>query len=710
MSVLYEGLTLQLGSPVQNSRQKPCRATPLSRRDVAAKEGAMTSKSLTYAPYIDGLRAVAVLSVMAYHLNGAFLPGGFTGVDVFFVISGFVVAAAAADAGTLSVRGFLAWFYGRRLFRIAPALIVCLLVTTLAFTMLIPSALMSDAIQKAGTAAFFGLSNFALVKSNNDYFAPLASLNPFTHTWSLAVEEQFYLVAPAIFILWARGRRGLAVAVTVAALVASMLCAWWLGRGQPVLAFYMIYSRFWELAAGVLLFQMLALTGHPFGGARPASWVATGGATLAAAALAVGLATATPNSTPFPGGILPVLGTLGLLGFLQGRPSGGPLLAALTLPPVRYVGKISYSLYLWHWPVYVLFRWTAGLEDWPCYAAALAVTFALAACSYHFVEGPPRRRLARWPYARHMAVWAGLLALLAGYGIATGIFALRPVISVSTVQRHYSDWWPYGSSTDPAFPGCKITATHTPLAVEAFSTFTRTGCDDKVTFPHQVFVIGDSHAAGYLELLKKLTMQTGAVAQLYYVPRCPFIGLETPTSGNCAAFNRAAAADVIARVRPHDVVFLPSLRLSFGDYTQAPGMAAQNLAAGEAEALPILQKLSTAGADVVFEAPTPFFASPAYRCADWIDHANPLCHGSTVKRKDLEAERAGILAAYAKFQALVPNVYVWDPASVLCGADECSEFANGRPLFYDDNHLSGYGNIFLLPSFKAFIFALENGH
>jgi hypothetical protein len=382
----------------------------------------------------------------------------------------------------------------------------------------------------------------------------------------------------------------------------------------------------------------------------------------------------------------------------------------LVLPPVRYVGRISYSLYLWHWPVYVLFRWTAGLESWPCYVAALVMTFGLAAGSYQFVETPPRRRLARWPYARHTAVWAGLLALLAGYGIATGIFALRPWISVSTVQRHYADWWPYGAATDPDFPGCKITATHTPLTVAAFSTFTRTGCDDPVTFPHQVFVIGDSHAAGYLELLKKLVMQTGATAQLYYVPRCPFIGLETPTSGACAAFNQAAAADVIARVRPDDVVFLPSLRLSFGDYTEAPGMAGRNLAAGEVLALPILQKLSAAGAKIVFEAPTPFFASPAYRCADWIDQKNPLCHGSTVKRRDLEAERAGILAAYAMFQARVPNVHVWDPASVLCGAEECSEFAGGRPLFYDDNHLSGYGNIFLLPSFKAFIFALENGH
>jgi peptidoglycan/LPS O-acetylase OafA/YrhL len=284
-----------------------------------------------YARYIDGLRAVAVVSVIAYHLNAALLPGGFIGVDIFFVISGFVVSASVGQLEGISMRQFLLFFYARRLFRIAPALIVCLVATAFAFALLVPVAWLSGTNQKTGLLAFFGLSNFVLANTDNDYFSPRVGFNPFTHTWSLAVEEQFYLVFPWLFIGWLRRRRYLSLAQLSLGCTASFVWAWHLGGINPDRAFYLITSRFWELGAGVLLFQVMALSGHPFGSPLPRSPVATIGATVSAAVLSVGLIIVSPSSTPFPGGILPVLGTVGILGFLQGRSQGGWVLRVLNI-------------------------------------------------------------------------------------------------------------------------------------------------------------------------------------------------------------------------------------------------------------------------------------------------------------------------------------------------------------------------------------------
>ncbi|MCW5569427.1 MAG: acyltransferase, partial [Dokdonella sp.] len=137
-----------------------------------------------YFAYIDGLRAIAVLGVIAYHLDSGWLPGGFAGVDVFFVISGFVVSASVARWNGSGLGGFLAYFYARRIRRIVPALVFCLLSTSLACTLFIPFAWLSSAIETTGRYAFFGLSNLYLASHNESYFSPTAEFNPYTHTWS----------------------------------------------------------------------------------------------------------------------------------------------------------------------------------------------------------------------------------------------------------------------------------------------------------------------------------------------------------------------------------------------------------------------------------------------------------------------------------------------------------------------------------------------
>ena len=211
-----------------------------------------------YFPFIDGLRAIAIAAVLAYHLDPRWMPGGFAGVDMFFVISGFVVSASVADFETRDAWAFAARFYARRVRRILPALLFCLVCVALLCVLFVPPAWLNEGSARTGLFAMFGLANFELAGSGNDYFSPRVDFNPYTHTWSLGVEEQFYLLFPLLFLLWLRGGRWrkASLAVFVVAGLASLgLAAWWHARGDQLRAFYLLPSRFWQLAAGVLLYQ-----------------------------------------------------------------------------------------------------------------------------------------------------------------------------------------------------------------------------------------------------------------------------------------------------------------------------------------------------------------------------------------------------------------------------------------------------------------------
>ncbi len=667
----------------------------------------MSAGRSEYVPHIDGLRAIAVLSVILYHLNGRLLPGGFAGVDVFFVISGFVVSGSVSRLERISFPRFLEYFYARRLFRIAPALIVCLIVTALALDMFVPPAWLSGTNQKTGLAAFFGLSNFVLATSGNDYFSPRVDYNPFTHTWSLGVEEQFYLVFPALFIFWLRGYKFASSAMVAALCAASFIWSWRLGVSNPNRAFYMLTTRFWELGAGVLLFQVLQRRAEP---ALPGR-IAGAGAVISAVLLIIGLITARPGTTPFPGGILPVAGALGILGFLHGG-EPGVLVTLMTGKPQRFIGRISYSLYLWHWPVFVLFRWTCGLQTMFPDCIALCIVFALSVASYFFVEAPPRRALKTLALPRFAAVCIGLAAAGLGYGVTTIIWSAQPALSLSTVTRHPGDWYPDGPGFAIFADGCAVKYSRVRISVGDVYVYSRIGCAGRSVFPHDVFIMGDSHAAAYLAMAKGLVLQSGTRVYLYTVGGCPYLGLLTVPNPACLPYQAASLRDMLARVKPGDIVFLPSLRVArivdefsfYGLPAAQAKMRGADILSGERQAAPILQRMTQTGAEVVLEAPTPMFMSPSFRCADWFDRGNPICVGGTqIGRGDFEALRAPIVAAEAALVAQNPKLRIWDPLPVLCPGRVCFQYDGQKPLFFDGDHLSAHGDAVLLPSFRGFI-------
>lgn len=681
---------------------------------------ARSSRS-AYLPFVDGLRALAVLAVLAHHLDPLGLPGGFTGVDVFFVISGFVVSASVAAAPHASLGAFAAWFYARRLRRIAPALVACLLVTGLASAVLIPPVWLSEGSQRTGLMAFIGLSNIVLWRNGADYFAPAADFNPYAHTWSLGVEEQFYLLFPLLFLPWLRGRRGLALGVLALLVAASLACAVWLhASGRAAAGFYLIPARFWQIGAGVLLYQCLAwrrADAVPTERPSHVAWLPA----LAFALLLAGLVLPRAGHVPWPDGLLPVLATVALIALLVRDPGVSPVHRLLVAAPLRAIGRGSYSLYLWHWPVFVLMRWTVGL-DTPLQAiVALAVSAGLAWLSYRWVEQPFRRG-ARWRAVPPLRVLLPGLVLLLGFGLGfRAIDRASPQLSLSAVAREAERWLP--DRARPGLQGCGPQRTRESLGGIEVWRFDATHCRQAPRAAMRLFVLGDSHALAYVAALRTLALE-GFEVRLYQRPGCPVIGLVDAREFEDAACREAidtALTDIGARARAGDALLLASLRVPHLSSPWAPlrDLATAQAAVDSADAASVrrrsevwaataLAPLAQDGVRVILEAPKPVLPAPPFRCVDAFNRSNSDCAGGLeLDEAAFEALRAPALGTLERIAAALPGAQVWDSAPYLCDGGSCGAFWRGEPSFVDGDHLSAAATLRLLPDLRRLLQARE---
>ncbi len=673
-----------------------------------------------YYPYIDGIRALAVLSVLIFHLHGPWLPGGFVGVDVFFVISGFIVSASIAKFERLGFLRFLGFFYARRIKRIFPALTVCLLVTICLTVLFIPASWLSQVNQQTGLSAFFGLSNFVLAQSGRDYFAPTVDFNPFAHTWSLAVEEQFYVLFPVMFFAWLANGRGWKLSVTLFAFAVLVSLAWggWQTQTDPTRAYFLTPSRFWELAAGVLLYQLLALKPEP---SRSGEHPGILRGLLGAGSLLIMLAAfvlSKPEQSPVPGVVPAVLGTLGVIWSLHQHPEQRHLHHVLSGRSLVFTGKISYSLYLWHWPIFVLFRWTWGLESLLLRVLALVLAFLLAGASWRFIETPIRRS-GRLRYLPHGAVVAGgVVAIACAWFVAKSVSGHQSQLSLSVVSRNPTVWYPDTTPPSSEYAGCSNRPDRERIEGGSLLTFSAKGCiHAPAPGEASVYAMGDSHAMAYEGLFKQYARSRGTPVHVYANAGCPVISLQPSRDIEipwCRQATDAALRDLHTRAKPGDVLFLPSLRLArlsdqwiyFGELRAKDEMLGARADEGRqraiAHAVANLRELAERGVHIVFEAPKPLFKAPPFRCADWFNRTNPICaQGFSISRELLDTLREPVLRSFAEIARQVPGVSVWDPYPILCPEEQCNAWRDGLPLFLDGDHISGYGNRLLLPSFTT---------
>jgi peptidoglycan/LPS O-acetylase OafA/YrhL len=658
---------------------------------------------LAYIPAIDGMRAIAVASVVLYHLWSAALPGGYAGVDVFFVISGFVVTGSIRNLRFVSLRQLSAHFYARRLVRILPALALMLVVMSLATALFVPRAWLSGGTQNTARAAFFGLSNIALATGSGGYFDVKSSFNPFTHTWSLGVEEQFYLIFPFL-IYWhqrlardqGRSRRVLLLVASLSA--ASLVAHGVLNRLDPALGFYLVVSRFWELGAGM----MLCLTVDDWR-SSPRLTGAVGLAGIALIALSLGL----PVEIGLLRNLLAVAGAVALIAHVTAR-GQAPVGRLLASGAMTWLGKRSYALYLWHWPVFTLFRWTTGLSTPALGVAALAISLALAALSYALVENPIHR--GKWVAAqpRGRVIAAALVATLLMAGLSDLISLAHNRLTLSRTGNAL-DWYADADRPlDPARSHCTVRASTEVIAGGQVTTWKPEGC---APAGHTVFVAGDSHAVAYSPALRQLVAETGVTVQLWYNMACPPLRLIKPLSPSafCQRYFGTMFPEIGRRATARDTVFMPGLRIDrlSNQFDNDPTVHAEDRGAsplGVAQAYDRLPQLVRGGARLIMEAPMPVFPSPTFRCADWFNRNNPSCAGGiTIGRARIEKRRAPIVAAMHGLAATVPHMRIWDPLPILCGPATCEAIRDGRPLFFDGDHLSGYGNDFLYPALKQLL-------
>ena len=373
---------------------------------------------MTYRPDIDGLRAVAVIAVILFHLNAAWLPGGFLGVDIFFVISGYLIGGILyreLSTGTFSLKRF----YLRRMRRILPAFFAVVI-----FTLIVGAQLMvpgSDEWNTARSSAkwsvFFGGNFFSAL--NTDYFAPTVEVQPLNHLWSLAVEEQFYFIYP--LILWAimgiikrilppassSLTRCVNVVLTALAIASFALAFLPISlHGTALVPYYLPHLRFGELLIGAILAVAVAQ-----GNLQPSAKTATFVGSHSILVLIACLVLPFPNTTPwFPGfaAALPCIASAGII-YAGARPYW--FASALSHRAVVFVGKISYSLYLWHWPLLAFAHYALGRElSNTVLAAAALLIVLLSLASYYLIEQPLRH--LQWSFGRTGLVYYLLPTLL----------------------------------------------------------------------------------------------------------------------------------------------------------------------------------------------------------------------------------------------------------------------------------------------------------
>jgi peptidoglycan/LPS O-acetylase OafA/YrhL len=353
-----------------------------------------------YRPDIDGLRALAILSVVLYHAGVPRITGGFTGVDIFFVISGYLIGGqiySELHAGSFSYLSF----YRRRAKRILPAYFAVLIFILLAALVLL-SPMEAAQTARSAFAATLSASN-VLFWATANYFAPKTELNPVLMTWSLGIEEQFYAIIPLLMVLLARFRRNLLLPAVLAICALSFFFAWSLLGRYPMLVFYLLPARAWELGAGVALAAAELCRKNNALPAPAAQLLSLIG--LGSMLVPVYLLTA---ATPFPGpAALPsVFGTALVIAV----PASWINRRLLSLPQLVFIGKVSYSWYLWHWPLLALLR--VLYDGTPPRAASLvtvAAALAVAVLSYYLIEQPFRR--SAWPP----------IPLLLRYAVAGGV-------------------------------------------------------------------------------------------------------------------------------------------------------------------------------------------------------------------------------------------------------------------------------------------------
>jgi len=645
------------------------RTVPLTARNTAEFVGVREVRT-----DIEALRAIAILLVVAFHCHIAGIPGGFMGVDVFYVLSGYLITGllVAETEKTSSLSPLR--FYAKRVRRLLPAAALVLLTTLVVGALLFaPRELMLTA--QAARANALYVSNLYFAASASDYFSARVTFNPLLHTWSLSVEEQFYLLWPLVIALgllvW-RSRRALLTSMAVLTVV-SFAVDLWLTDHDRVVAFYALPTRAWEFGLGGLAALL------PRGSLRlkKATWVAIGWLGLA---LILGAALVINASMAFPGwlALFPVVGTgLALLACAE-----QPLLGVGTVfntAPLQTLGGLSYSWYLWHWPFLVF---TAAILPGGSVLArvtAAGTSLGVAYLTHRYFENPIRHNAALVNSPKlTLAVGAALTALslvVATLALHFGNHLAHTPI-MESLERSRDDF--------ADLPRRECVSSDGSSAVK-ICTF---GSANSAT---HIVLFGDSHAAQWFDALNQLAEREHWKLTTVFKLGCaavdvnPGIGFDPDTE--CIAW-REQAIHAIGELKP-SLVVLGSATNKL-DRPENPDAHVSSSMAEDVRAgvLNTLRPLQASGARLALLRDTPEFPFDVSSCLaragrhSW--YPDGACDMPSAKVLDPQIHAAEQSAA-----ASLPNVKLIDLTGGLCPQDVCRAVVNGMVMYRDTHHLAG---------------------
>lgn len=652
---------------------------------------------------IQALRAVAVLGVLLFHLWPLRLQGGYVGVDVFFVVSGYLITDHLLREFVRTGRVSLPAFWGRRARRLLPASMLVLAVTAIGVFAVVPLTRWAQFGWEIIASAFY-VENWALAGQSVDYMALSNAKSPVQHFWTLGVEEQFYILWPVLFLIGSvvaarLGRRRIAGVILLIALAtaASFVYSVIYTGANPSVAYFSTFTRAWEFGAGALLAVVLRRIPIPFSPrvAAASSWI--GFAAIAAAMLLF------TGATPFPSytALLPVLGTVMVIA--AGMPSTiwAPT-RAITLRPVQFVGDVSYGVYLWHWPLIVLLPYATGhaLTTLEC-VGLLVVSILLGWASKRFVEDPARSWsfLAGGRPRRSLLGAAIAMALVSAIALPLALTTIPPPPKPPVAAP--SCWGAQAMADErctdpqdaPLVAPAESFAADLPSDViaECEVTVERASfhrCDREqaaAAAPH-IALVGDSHATRWVDVFDAATQENGWGLSTFLVSGCPLVtsdllgsawGFDPVGAELCPVPTEAVIEEIAADPTITDVVLTNRTRLYVSPDPQYHPLQATSVAA-------TIDRLQDAGKRVtVLKDPPEIRAVPQQGGGSAIDClASRIALDCTLPRADADfadpmAEAAGIAGAD-----------LLDLTDMFCDDERCYWAIGGLVVYTDDNHLT----------------------
>lgn len=638
---------------------------------------ALSPQRMQYRPEIDGLRAFAVCAVIINHFNQALLPGGYLGVDIFFVISGYVITGSLAARESRSIQDFLINFYRRRIRRLVPALLLFVIVLSVIISLIDPDPKLE---LKTAALSLVGFSNLYLYEQATDYFAQSTQLNPFMHSWSLGVEEQFYLLFP--FLMWCtgfarqsrNGARNLFVAMGAIAIASLVAFVYLYAVDQPA-AYFLMPPRFWEMAAGALIFigyQKRAQIEHLLEQIPP----------LLVILMMAGIM-CLPNPAAVPATIAIVVLTAILIACLK---RGTAAFAFFRLEQVVFLGLISYSLYLWHWGVLCVSRWTIGIHWWSV-PFQLMLMLGLAAASYRWIEVPFRKskeiaQVQTFMLGGAMAVMSMALLMLANMKTEAFFYLGK--------QNHRAD---------------RLDKQRSELAIELGDL--------------DIVLIGDSHAGHFSKSFIQASKSTGFRFRKYSdgATAFPELYISSATGGLTIQKNRSSVLKMSRQAnhliqsldpRKSGVIVLSSFYqyyfhrpMGSKKYVELQHYSAAGRRISKAEALDgwiesvykLIRGRPSNTFVVVLSTPEMPGIYPEKMCG--VEVFRPWPDENCAKELPLSAFQGAYHRVNMKLARLgdLRNVIVVDPIPLLCGKEPavCSSVLDGKRIYSDEDHLNGKG-------------------